>query len=98
MLHNCDGSKDDSGGCDLVFDSVGNLYCATGASLRLKPPKQNGGQWVLEVLYEFGGPPDGRSPLDLTFGNASILYGTTAYGGAGQMCQGGCGTVFDVRP
>jgi uncharacterized repeat protein (TIGR03803 family) len=98
ILHNCNGRKDDSGGCDLAIDALGNLYCATGAILRLKPPKQKGGQWVPEILYEFGGPPDGRSPLELTFGKSSALYGTTTWGGTGQACQGGCGTVFEVSP
>jgi uncharacterized repeat protein (TIGR03803 family) len=98
ILHNCNGSKDDSGGCDLAIDALGNLYCATGAILRLKPPKQRGGRWVPEILYEFGGPPDGRSPLELTFGKSSALYGTTTWGGSGQACEGRCGTVFEVSP
>jgi uncharacterized protein YceK len=98
ILHNCQGTKDDSGGCGLVFDALGNLYCATGAILRLKPPKQRGQGWAVEVLHEFQGPPDGRSPLDLTFGKTSALYGATMWGGTGQACQGGCGTLFEVYP
>jgi hypothetical protein len=54
--------------------------------------------WALEVLYDFKGPPDGRNPLDLIFGAGGALYGTTFYGGTGQACQGGCGTVFEVFP
>ena len=30
--------------------------------------------------------------------SAGDLYGTTIYGGTGQYCQGGCGTVFEVFP
>jgi uncharacterized repeat protein (TIGR03803 family) len=98
ILHNLQGTKDQSNVSDLVFDSIGNLYCASGAILRLKPPQEKGGKWTVEALYEFRGPPDGRSPSDLTFGKASTLYGTTTWGGAGQNCQGGCGTVFQASP
>jgi uncharacterized repeat protein (TIGR03803 family) len=98
ILHNFLGTKDESGGCGLLFDSLGNLYCASGAILRLKPPKQQGGQWTVDILYEFLGPPDGRSPLGLIFGKANTLYGTTLWGGTGQSCQGGCGTVFEAHP
>jgi len=66
--------------------------------VRLKPPKQKGGSWTLDVLYEFMGSPDGRDPLDLIFGARGALYGTTLFGGTGQSCQGGCGTVFEVSP
>jgi hypothetical protein len=66
--------------------------------VRLKPPKQKGGNWTLNVLYTFKGAPDGRNPLELTFGPGGALYGTTLYGGTGQSCQGGCGTVFKAWP
>jgi hypothetical protein len=82
----------------LVFDSPGNLYTLSGPIIRLKPPKQGGGTWTPEVLYEFKGPPDGSGPLDLMLGMGGALYGTTEFGGTGQLCQGGCGTVFEVRP
>jgi uncharacterized repeat protein (TIGR03803 family) len=82
----------------LVFDSLGNLYCSSGPIVRLKPPKQKGGSWTLDVLYTFKGSPDGRNPLDLIFSVGGALYGTTLYGGTGQSCQGGCGTVFEVTP
>jgi len=82
----------------LVFDSLGNLYCSSGPIVRLKPPKLKGSSWTLDVLYKFKGSPDGRNPLELTFGAGGVLYGTTLYGGAGQSCQGGCGTVFKAWP
>jgi hypothetical protein len=98
VLHSFQGTKDESDPQGLVFDSLGNLYCSSGSIVRLKPPTQRGGRWALSVLYEFHGPPDGRSPTDLTFGMGAALYGITLYGGTGQSCQGGCGTVFEVHP
>ena len=32
----------------------------------------------------------------VTFGPHGILYGTTAGGGSGTGCNGGCGTVFQL--
>jgi uncharacterized repeat protein (TIGR03803 family) len=98
VLHSFQGTKDESDPQGLVFDPLGNLYCSSGSIVRLKPPKQRGGSWTLNVLYQFQSPPDGRSPLDLTFGAKGALYGTTLYGGTGQSCEGGCGTVFEVYP
>jgi uncharacterized repeat protein (TIGR03803 family) len=98
VLHSFQGTKDESDPQELAFDSLGNLDCSSGSIVRLKPPKQQGGTWILSVLYEFQGPPDGRSPTDLRFKGGNALYGTTLYGGTGQMCQGGCGTVFEVFP
>jgi uncharacterized repeat protein (TIGR03803 family) len=98
VLHSFQGGTDGRDPQGLVFDSLGNLYCSSGPVVRLKPPKEKGGRWALEVLYDFNGPPDGRNPLDLIFGGGGALYGTTFYGGTGQACQGGCGTVFKVFP
>ena len=98
VLHNCQGTKEDSEAHIQLFDSLGDLYFLTGGIDRLKPPKRKGGSWTLNVLYSFQGPPDGRSPLALVFGADGALYGTTLYGGTGQSCQGGCGTVFESLP
>jgi len=98
VLHSFQGGTDGRDPQGLVFDSLGHLYCSSGPIVRLKPPKQKVGNWTLDVLYEFKGSPDGRSPLDLIFGAGGALYGTTLYGGTGQSCQGGCGTVFEAFP
>ncbi len=97
VLHSFQGTKDESDPQGLVFDARGNLYCSSGSIVRLKPPTQRG-RWTLSVLYEFQRPADGRTPLGLTFGSGGALHGTTLYGGSGQSCQGGCGTVFEVEP
>jgi hypothetical protein len=98
VLYSFRGTKDESDPKGLVFDSLGNLYCPSGSIVRLKPPKRGEGSWTLSVLYEFQGPPDGSSPLALIFGAGGALYGTTLYGGTGQSCQGGCGTIFEAFP
>ena len=58
------------------------------------------GAWAASesVLYSFqktGG--DGIQPTGLVYSNG-LLYGTTAYGGAGSACRTrlGCGTVFSL--
>jgi len=97
-LHSFQGGTEGRGPVGLVFDSLGNLYCLSGPIVRLKPPTRKGGKWTLNVLYTFKGAPDGRNPLGLTFGGGGALYGTTLYGGTGQSCQAGCGTVFEAFP
>lgn len=44
------------------------------------------------VLHSFAGN-DGSEPFSHLFLDKKVLYGTTAYGGAGG-CAGGCGTAF----
>jgi len=51
-----------------------------------------------KVLHKFSGP-DGDGPWDsVTLGPKGILYGTTASGGSGTGCTGGCGVVFKLTP
>ena len=51
------------------------------------------------TVYNFGvkgGPYDPYSGVVLD--KSGNLYSTTEWGGTGQACQGGCGTVFEVEP
>ena len=93
----------------LIFDQVGNLYGTTyigsgsdlhGSVFRMKPPKKGVGDWSLDVLHGFLGPPDGDFPAaGLTTGKNGGLYSTTQGGGIGTGCgRGGCGTVFQILP
>src|SRR5215471_6147297 len=51
------------------------------------------------VIYSFKGAPDGAGPMsDLTMDAAGNLYGTTSSGGTGTACNGGCGTVVELKP
>ena len=88
-----------------IFDARGNLYGTAlgggthrGVVFRLKPPKR-GNSWPLSVLYNLAGSPDGDHPTAaLIFDSRGNLYSTTEWGGTGQSCQGGCGTVFEASP
>jgi hypothetical protein len=100
-----DGNDGGYPSAGLTFDSIGNLYGTAfggethaGVVFRLKPPEPRN-SWPLTVLYNFSGAPDGDHPTAaLIFDRKGNLYSTTQWGGTGQSCQGGCGTVFEVTP
>jgi uncharacterized repeat protein (TIGR03803 family) len=53
------------------------------------------------IVYSFGAPPDGNTPLAPLIDVGGTLYGTTGSGGAYDCSDGtgysfGCGTVFSV--
>ncbi|MFY9631958.1 MAG: choice-of-anchor tandem repeat GloVer-containing protein [Candidatus Cybelea sp.] len=49
-----------------------------------------------DVLYSFGGSPDGANPdAGLVAGKKGEYYGTSA-GGGSPNCEGGCGTVYEI--
>jgi hypothetical protein len=106
QLHRFSNGNDGTNpGGGLIFDASGNLYGTAlggethgGVVFRLRPPKQ-GNSWPLTVLYNLLGPPDGDHPTaGLVLDSKGNLYSTTVWGGTGQSCQGGCGTVFEVSP
>jgi uncharacterized repeat protein (TIGR03803 family) len=101
------GADGTSPGSGVIFDNSGNLYgtalggvVTRGVVFQLKPPNRgNGNSWLLTVLYNFIGAPDGNHPAAvLIFDSRSDLYSTTEWGGTGQACQGGCGTMFELKP
>jgi uncharacterized repeat protein (TIGR03803 family) len=96
---NCmDGSDPFAG---LVQATNGNFYGTTseggptngGTLFEITP----GG--VLTTLYDFEGGANGEGQLPMAAliqASDGDLYGTTAEGGSGFGCSGGCGTVFKV--
>jgi uncharacterized repeat protein (TIGR03803 family) len=97
VLYSFTGGSDGSGPrSGLIADSAGNLYGTTvyggtwdaGVVFKLDAALQ------LTVLYSFTGGSDGAYPYaGLIRDSAGNLYGTTAYGGTGQINSGN-GVVF----
>src|SRR5579872_2727634 len=109
VLHNFNG-KDGSGPYSgLTFDSSGNLYgttfyggksavCGGGCGTVFELTKASG-NWKEKVLHNFNNGTDGSgSYASLIFDSSGNLYGTTFYGGNSALCNGGCGTIFELIP
>lgn len=99
-----DGNAPCCPGAGLTYDSSGNLYGVSlagryfrGTTFRLAPPSRGHG-WIFSVLNSFKGTPDGNHPIANLVHSEQSLYSTTLWGGTGQACQGGCGTVFETDP
>ncbi len=105
ILYNFTGGSD---GCapysGVILDSVGNSYgttysggsgsCTSGYGVVFEVDSA-GNETVLHT-FEGG---DGANPDSvLLFDPKGNLYGTTANGGSSGLCQGGCGTVFELLP
>jgi hypothetical protein len=90
------------------LDKSGNLYGTTnvgpgeslaGSVFRLKPSGRKGGAWAINILHGFTNRPDGAFPnTPLAFDTSGDIYGATQFGGTGQSCQRGCGTIYEVLP
>jgi len=88
----------------LIFDAAGNLYGTTayggiyanGTVFELLP--KPGGGWGEKILHNFfNNAADGVTPYaGLILDASGSLYGTTAFGGAYCVGDGGCGTVFKL--
>ncbi len=88
----------------VTLDSLGDLY---GVTLMGGAGFCNSGYGVVfeidnagneTVLHTFGGSDGAYPDSVLLFDSEGNLYGTTENGGSSQVCQGGCGTVFELSP
>jgi len=113
-IHAFQGTTSDGSNpsASVVFDAQGNLYGTAagggtgncGVVYELSP--QGDGTWNETILYDFkppGSGSDGCIPESrLVFDTAGNLYGTTYFGGGGNVehtgCESGCGTVFRLSP
>jgi uncharacterized repeat protein (TIGR03803 family) len=57
-------------------------------------PGPNGG-WVENILHHFSGGYDGGNPSRLYVDANGNIFGVAEVGGS-TVCQGGCGTVFEI--
>jgi hypothetical protein len=74
------GSPGCTGGCGTVF-RIARL----------------GRRYVESVLYAFAGGADGERPKGgLVSDRSGNLFGTTEIGGGSRLCNGGCGTAFEL--
>jgi len=88
----------------LTLDASGNIYgtafeggahsVGTAFTLQL-----NSGHWEFSLLHTFTGGKDGGYPsANFIFDSVGNLYATTSYGGSGDSCYMGCGTVYELLP
>jgi uncharacterized repeat protein (TIGR03803 family) len=98
-----DGS--DGAGPSSLIQGLGGTFYGTadgsfsrgGIIFQLQPPLQEGGVWNFVTEYNFSGA-NGYDPVELSaVKGRDEMYGSTMAGGTGP-CDGGCGTVFGVKP
>jgi uncharacterized repeat protein (TIGR03803 family) len=106
VIHSFDGTDGSFPDAGLVLGSDGNFYGTTsfggaansclgqcGTVFKITP------SGTLTTLHSFDGD-DGDAPFaPLVQGTDGSFYGTTAFGGTSNTCNGGsCGTVFKITP
>jgi uncharacterized repeat protein (TIGR03803 family) len=89
----------------ITIDKDGTLYGAGGGQntrgfiFRLTPPRDRGGSWTYNLLYELQSGSNGSAIQgDLVLDAEGNLYGATEEGGDLSCDNGyGCGTVFQLE-
>ena len=83
----------------LLFDGAGHIYGTTyyggdsGLGTVYGLTRDDGGNWIEQVLYSFESGQDGNSSIsNVVSDNAGNLYGTTSEGGLGSC------TIFKLSP
>ena len=88
---------------NLVMDAAGNLYGTTlgdgtyalGAVFKLTPSPSG---WTYTSLHDFTGPEGANPYSSVIFDARGNLYGTASAGGRHDVCNGGCGVVWEITP
>jgi uncharacterized repeat protein (TIGR03803 family) len=104
VLHRFTGQADGAFPQDLITDTAGNIYGATGGSYQ----QGNAGTIFkldttgnLTTIYTLPGGADGNSPRwRLTRNSKGLIHGVTQFGGNTTTCglgSSGCGVVFTVN-
>jgi hypothetical protein len=92
-----DGASPNSG---VIADGDGLLYGMTGScgsnnrGTVFENPRRGDGE---HPVFFCGGASDGSGPGGVMMDSVGTLYGTTNFGGAYCVSQGGCGTVFKMN-
>lgn len=82
---------------DLYVTAAGGGTSRGGTLSRLQT--QSGTGWVDTVLYDFVvGSSNAAHPESKLVLHDGTLYSNSLWGGTGQVCNGGCGTVYKVWP
>lgn len=102
VLHSFSIYSANSPEAPLIADQHGNLYgtlqnggIAWGGVFEMTPSSVPGGEWSLNVIYNFEDKDDGAYPdTRLLVDGTGNLYGTSSFGGINQDT----GTVYELRP
>jgi uncharacterized repeat protein (TIGR03803 family) len=101
------GGADGSGPLGGLIRGAGDTYygttagggltaCIGGCGTVFRIARQ-GRRYVETVLYAFAGGADGERPKsDIVADRDGDLFGTTEIGGGSRLCNGGCGTAFEL--
>jgi uncharacterized repeat protein (TIGR03803 family) len=99
-----DGDAHNPGYGDLVFDAANNIYGTTeegGTTQPLCGPgcgtvfmlSRSQGSWNETLIYQFGDGPGYHPYAGVAFDGNGNLYGTTPYGGSGEL-----GVAYELTP
>ncbi len=110
VLHAFGAVDDGADPYNLIIDGSGKIYgttvagggaqelCSEGCGTVFALTRNSKGRWSEQVIHRFKpSQGDGSGPYGMLIRDASgNIYGTTSQGGTGS-CNGGCGTVFEMR-
>jgi uncharacterized repeat protein (TIGR03803 family) len=108
VLHKFFGGRGGESPAQGLLDLAGSLYGATeyggdracNAGFGCGVVFKVGNTGAYTVLHRFTGGADGGGfPVgELSLNTDGSIYGSTAQGGTGGSCNGGCGVIFKITP